>query len=173
MTQLRDTPAPQADSGGEAFRVGDRVRINKRTADGCNGVYKRPGNNGTVTAVVAVTTVLFDCGISATYDRDDRKLEPLPPSEDPKRQPEANPLRPETIRKALDAWSHCKECRAKCETDPRNGLCSYCSLRSSPIKHGIECFVATLDARIASATPKEAEREVWDWDCWSTSGAES
>lgn len=152
-TGVRDTPAPQADSG---FKVGDRVhrRIARRT----------PEFTGTVTGLCEE---LDADGGKRVYWVNDQSLRMLTPvsdlehiAEDPKRQPEANPLRhlAEAFR-SLDKVA-CANCRVPCShalvvRGAGPGWCKYCDNR-----------VRVEPGRVfASATPKEAERrEVWDWD---------
>lgn len=103
-------------------------------------------------------------------------------SEDPERQPEANPLRhlAKAFRSLTDVCV-CLNCVRTCAAWRMGSRWSCCYCYGRRNNAGPEARFAhkdpsssDLERRIASATPKEAEcREVWDWDCWSTSGAES
>lgn len=170
LCQLRDTPAPQAGSG---FKVGDRVRKRYRHANGFN----KDGNwNGTVTTVTPEFTVTFDGGcFSGDEAMPDKAAdyELIPPSEDPKRQPEASPL-----ERDIECCTDCGASPAIERDYAYDPICTYCSDRVALERIGAECTAPfgkpELASRIASVAPKEAERrEVWDWDCWSTPGAES
>lgn len=129
----RDTPAPQAGSGGIVEHLCPYDHETHR-------IY--PGEHNKCAS----------CGL--TYAEAERRcVYPV----DPKRQPEANPLRhlAEAFRELCECF--CADCETICPPGrmvPMDELCVYCFHK------------ATVKEPIASATPKEAERrEVWDWDC--------
>ncbi len=96
---------------------------------------------------------------------------PAPQADSEKCQPEANPLRhlAEAFRSLTDA-KFCVDCGRTCAAwrmyDEKR--CCYCGLRARRAKLPEKWRPAEqgpgLDARIASATPKEAERHPSDWD---------
>lgn len=164
--ELRDTPAPQDDSG---FKVGDRV-IHKANEGG-----RGPG---TVTQVaLGMVNVRHDSGPHLAYGPVALTCWVDAPSKDPKRQPEANPLRhlAEAFRELSESFT-CGVCEREV-LGYRMGdwsRCVYClhqrrlamtkDAEGRYVENPLRDISSRLDARIASATPKEAERrEVWDW----------